>query len=87
MKINILGIDYKIEEFDEPELLGDCSLTKQRIRMNKNIVDEHTYDATLLHEVVHLISNNLQLGLTEEQVSGLAAGLYQTYKIKHKDLQ
>jgi len=38
------------------------------------------YQATLLHEVVHLIDDFLGLGLTEAQVTGISQGLFATIR-------
>ena len=40
-------------------------------------MDEQQQKDTLLHEVVHAIDDTLALGMTEEQVHALGAGLYQ----------
>ena len=34
-------------------------------------------DATILHEVIHAIDNTLNLDMSEEQVTGVAQGIFQ----------
>lgn len=76
--IQILGKTYKIEYVDEKALAGnygDCSTKFTYIRINKEIARQHQED-TLLHEVIHIISNELTLELTEQQTRQLATVLY-----------
>ena len=43
-------------------------------------LEKSVYEATLLHETFHIIDKHLDLGLTEDQVSGLAQGLFQVLR-------
>jgi hypothetical protein len=40
-------------------------------------LEASVYQATLLHEIVHCIDDYLDIGLSEDQVCGLAQGLFQ----------
>ncbi len=67
---------YRVEEMSE-----DCSSTGLSfardlwIKYNKSQPDEQLKD-TLLHEVIHIIDYDGQLGLSEQQVHSLATQLY-----------
>jgi len=77
-KIQILGKDYKVEYVDSKSLggaYGDCCTKKAYIRINRENTKQHQED-TLLHEVVHIISDEMDLELTEPQVRRLATVLY-----------
>jgi hypothetical protein len=76
--IQILGKTYKIEYVDNKTLggnYGDCNTTKAYIRINKEITKQQQED-TLLHEVLHIISDELKIELEERQVHPLATALY-----------
>lgn len=76
--IKILGKEYKIEYVDNKTLggnFGDCNTANAYIRINKDITKQQQED-TLLHEVIHIISDELTLELTEGQVGRLATILY-----------
>jgi len=76
--IQILGKTYKIEYVDNKTLggnYGDCNTTKAYIRINKEITKQQQED-TLLHEVLHIISDELNIELGEKQVQILATALY-----------
>lgn len=76
--IQILGKTYKIEYVDNKTIggnYGDCNTTKAYIRINKEITKQQQED-TLLHEVLHIISDELTLEMNEGQVGRLATVLY-----------
>ena len=77
-KIKILGKDYKVEYVDANALggaYGDCCTKQAYIRINKETTKQHQED-TLLHEVIHIISEEVDLELTEPQTRRLATILY-----------
>lgn len=77
-KIQILGKEYSIEYVDCKTLggnCGDCNTTRAYIRINKETTKQQQED-TLLHEVLHIISDEVILDLTEQQVGRLATALY-----------
>jgi len=82
-KVDILGVDFKIaykniEERDNPNMgivdtkLGIIYLSTQ---MPDDIAEE-----TLLHEIIHAISDKLHLELSEKKVTALSSGLYAVFK-------
>lgn len=76
--IQILGKEYKIEYVDNKTLggnCGDCNTTKAYIRINKEITKQQQED-TLIHEALHIISDELKIELEERQVQILATALY-----------
>lgn len=76
--IQILGKEYKIEYVDNKTLggnYGDCNTTKAYIRINKEITKQQQED-TLIHEALHIISDELKIELEERQVQILATALY-----------
>ena len=81
MKINVLGKFYKLIETDCPACndtyAGSTQRMKQTITVQKgeNLAPDQ-YDETILHEVIHVVDEELKIGLTEESVARLAVGLY-----------
>lgn len=75
--MKILGKTYRIKERTptNPTDLGYVEMRKQLITISP---DQHPSqkEDTLLHEVIHVLSGEMGLGLTEKQTTGLAAGLY-----------
>ncbi len=55
--------------------IGECDFEKQTITIKDGLKKEQE-KSTLLHECIHAISDTLGLGLSEKQVLGLEAGLY-----------
>ena len=55
--------------------LGECDLENQALTVKDGLKPEQE-QSTVLHECIHAISDSLGLGLTEKQVQGLEAGLY-----------
>ena len=54
---------------------GETRFTDCEIRIYKKAALQQRQD-TLIHEAIHAIDDSLALGLTEQQVHGLAAALY-----------
>jgi len=55
--------------------MGRASLKEQTIRLN-DILPPDTRHSTLLHEVIHLISDLTSIELTEVQVDVVAQGMF-----------
>ncbi len=83
MKINILGVEHEIayEEGLSPDGndLGNYEQEKALITIASDI-DHRVQDYILAHEIVHAISDMLELGLTEQQVASLGVGLNSVVK-------
>lgn len=75
--MKILGYEYKLSPKKKLVSLGSINETKLKIKIDKNLVAAQLY-STILHEVIHALSYHLHLDLSENQVMGLEAGLYQT---------
>lgn len=55
--------------------LGECDIEQQTVTVKDELLLEQE-QSTLLHELLHAISDSLGLCLTEKQVLGLESGLY-----------
>jgi hypothetical protein len=78
LKITVLGKPYTIlkQATDEGNgVMGSANSARQVINIVQGYGKEQT-EETLLHEVVHIVSNELALDLAEEDVRRLAVGLY-----------
>lgn len=76
--ITILGKPYAIEVCEERHmdgLLGSASHAHGIIRISTNQSPD-MMDETLLHEIIHMVDNELKLGFDEPTVCRLAVGLY-----------
>lgn len=81
-KVNIFGVDYAVEEVDEPFILGNqvCAgsvdYTGKRIKVMRQ-ESEHGTLEILFHECVHAISDTMTgvEDLTEEQVDIVSKGI------------
>jgi hypothetical protein len=77
-QIRVLGHIVKIKVVDVPlqdSSLGQADAEGGEIRIRGGL-EESVEQATLLHEVIHVIDHHLDLGLTESQVAGLGQGLF-----------
>lgn len=76
--ISILGKKYTVEYVPNSKLI-DCMGISNR-HSQEILIDESTAEdqkaETLIHEVIHVIEEELLLGLPEETVARLAVGLY-----------
>lgn len=63
----------------EPGGMGRAYVKTQTINIDKEM-EVDAIKSTLLHEIIHVISDFNHLELTEEQTSGLAIGLYSVFK-------
>ena len=85
MTINILGIEYNVEEVDvvnktEPRL-GEINYLTNEIRIDQSLPTDKK-NQTLMHEIIHAICDLLgydELGSDEEKVQGLATALHQVF--------
>ena len=85
-KIKISGIDYKIEiakdytdDMNEAENRGRVVFRKGVIRILESYFPE-SKSRTLLHEIIHILDDDLDLDLTEQTIRRLTSGLYQVLK-------
>lgn len=76
--LRILGKKYAIHFVekvnDKEDLLGICDDQKQEIKIALYQPKDAMKD-TLLHEIIHAVDYQMQLGLKERQVHCLAAGI------------
>ena len=77
--MKILGQNFKVDFVDRSVItgstIGNVDATTQTITIAKDLPEE-VQNATLLHEVFHVLSDSMAVGLTEEQVEALSNGLY-----------
>jgi len=78
-QINIFGYSYPIDQSKTNDEIGAYGRYHSRLQKIQiaNDLSESQKESTLLHEVLHLISFHLRLDLSENQVAGLEAGLYE----------
>ena len=79
--INILGIEYRIEECDlsgvgDDVLMGDVDYISQIIRLEEKLTPQKK-NQVLLHEILHCICEELglEIGDNEQIIQGLACAL------------
>jgi hypothetical protein len=75
----ILGKPYEIRLTDALGAggsLGASNRPRQAIVLNGEECNKEQLEDTLLHEILHIISGELVLGLSEETVARLAVGLH-----------
>lgn len=77
-QIRILGKRFRVRllaERDMPrDMMGQVDCLRQEILLRSDVAFDEQAD-TLMHEVIHAIDYVLSLGLKEEQVHRLAAGI------------
>jgi cob(I)alamin adenosyltransferase len=79
-KIRILGRDYIVEYNEELNgLYGKCDERNQLISIAPNQLPSLEVD-TVLHEIVHGISDVMNLGMKERQVYCITTGLIAVMK-------
>lgn len=87
MKIKILNIDYEIKEFESGSRNdtamghGDSKLATLHICKD---MPKKLKRTTLLHEIIHQVSERLNLELNETQVCGLETGLFPFFENFYK---
>lgn len=67
------------KEKDDGETVGLMDVSKKQIMVQLGQTSRETV-LTYLHELIHAISDERQLGLTESQVQGLEGALYYVLK-------
>ena len=82
--IRILGKDYEVEYCDlrkekesSASSRGYVCTGEQIIRIDNHNSKRQTQEETLLHEIIHALSDALGADLDEKQVNLMGAGLYQ----------
>lgn len=81
-KINVLGLAYNISEQEDVSsgtALGLCQFAKQQIILEKKQCQEQK-EATLIHEILEAINNQLELELPHKTICSLETGIYQVLK-------
>jgi hypothetical protein len=82
-EVFILGMKIKITYFDSScradNTMGRSDEKNGIISLCKDMPND-VAEQTLLHECIHLISDNVAAGLTEKQVTAISAGLYSFIK-------
>lgn len=77
--VNILSKPYEIVYAKDAQvassLMGSCNRSMQRIMIVGDIGKEQIED-TLIHEVLHIIGNELGIGIKEADIMRMAVGLY-----------
>lgn len=80
--MKILGKNIKVilnEMGVRETLYGSNDSMYLTIYINKNLPTQEK-EETLLHEILHHISNSMEIGLNEKQVSRLSACLYSVFR-------
>jgi len=78
-KLKIGGITYKVIYCELDELMGITDFTTSTIKIDNNQNDSQKF-ATLIHEILHCLNNQL----TEMEVEFLAQGINQVIKDNFK---
>lgn len=82
-KFKILGLDYIVKPFaSNARDDGSMGRADTKLGLIHLCIDlpETIKEQTTLHEVLHVIDENLGTKLSEEQITALAAGLYSFFK-------
>ena len=81
--IKIGGIEYSIELVEEAkdevngaEYIGRVLFKENKIKILSSYSEEKQY-RTLLHEIIHVLDEDLKVGLEEKDICRLEVGLYQ----------
>lgn len=86
--IKILGIEYTIIE-RQPFHIEDYDMGMSDSIRNEIIIrsgmNQDTKESTILHEVIHILSDKMGLSLEENTINCLESGLYSVgYRLKEK---
>lgn len=85
-KIKVSGIWYKIEIAKDTSDDMNEALNRGKVAFSKGIIkilDSYFPESkvrTLLHEIIHILDDDLGLDLDEKTIRRLASGLYQVLK-------
>lgn len=80
--VKILGQEYKIEFLGNKkkrDFIGRCFPHANIIQLDENLCQDKTGEV-FLHEVLHAIDENLELGIKHKSVNRLAIAIYQFLK-------
>jgi len=80
--VEIFGKKIVVESFGKKELpssMGEADIKAGKVWLSEEL-PEDTKAETLMHEMIHIISADLNLSLTEQQVAGLSVALYSIFK-------
>ncbi len=85
-EIKIGGIIYDVEFVDaieddihKPEFIGRVLFTDNKIKILNSYKKERQF-RTLLHEIIHILDEDLKIGFEENEICRLEAGLFQVLK-------
>ena len=82
-QIKLLDINFTFH-VEDPSLWSECALGRAYLKEAKILVasgmNKDMEDSTLIHELVHMISDIQGLDLDEMQVSALGVGVYSLIK-------
>ena len=85
-KIRILGYEHTLEIKPRLGSAGRSWLDPQLVELDSDLCKEQM-NSTLIHEVVEQINKHLALGLDEQQICGIEAGIYSFLKDGGIDLE
>jgi len=82
--LKIMGVQYQINFVDD-NTRTDCAMGRMDskaaiININKSMPEDNQR-VTLLHEVMHCLSEMLNLELTEKRIAGLSTGIFEVMEI------
>lgn len=77
-EIKILGKKYKVQLIDGMVDYGSTDPFKQVINIRKGLTDEMTA-STLLHEIIEVINESLDLNLSHQTIQSLEVSLFSVY--------
>lgn len=78
--LRILGLDVRLRVLDpDANDLGEWDENKACLGLRLNLVPSHAA-AVLWHEILHVISSQLALDLTESQVQRIATAQYAVWR-------
>ena len=78
--MKILGYNYTIELGSDSDRMGAYgrSMSGKQVIQIANNLNREMEDSTILHEILEALKYHLDIGINEQQVMSLEAGLYQT---------
>lgn len=77
--VRILGKRWSVNQKAVKGDLGSCEIGYTRMNVNPHQSLESKRD-TILHEIIHAISDEMGLNMTEKQVKGCATGALATLR-------
>ena len=82
-RIKFMGYTFQVtsetERAEEEECYGIINYKTQTIRLYNPVSNERKAE-TLIHELIHLVTDFLKINLEEDDVSRLGKGLYAALK-------